>query len=61
MSGTLKKFDTSNIIVVKYLKDHSNDPYFVKKTEEVRALLKKSPIPESFKKKEKITHATSSW
>jgi hypothetical protein len=46
-----KKFDTSNIIVVKELRDYSNDPYLKKKEEDVRAFLKKNGFPKSVDKK----------
>jgi hypothetical protein len=53
MSEKLKKFDTSNIIIVKEMRDYSKDPYFIKKAEDARAFIEKHGLPESFKKKKK--------
>lgn len=53
MSKALKKFDTSNIIIVKEMRDYSKDPYFIKKAEDARAFIEKHGLPESFKKKKK--------
>jgi hypothetical protein len=53
MNDKLKNYDTSNIIVVKELKDYSKDPYFVKKAEKAREFLEKHPLPESMTKKKK--------
>ena len=35
-------------IIVKKLKDYSNDPYFVKKNEKAAETLKKTGLPEAF-------------
>ena len=48
-----KKSQSDNIIIVKKMRDYSNDPFFKKKAEEARVFLKKHPLPESFKKKTK--------
>jgi len=42
----------SHIVTVdKNMKDYSNDPFFVKKTEEAAAFLKKHGLPAGFGKK----------
>ncbi len=46
-----KKINTSNIIVVKELRDYSDDPYLKKKEEDVRAFLKKNGFPKFAEKK----------
>ena len=41
------------ITVVKKLKDHSSDPFFVKKNEKAAEVLKKYGIPGDLQKKER--------
>jgi hypothetical protein len=41
------------VAVDKNLKDYSNDPFFIKKRESALRLLKKSGLPDSFKKKKR--------
>jgi hypothetical protein len=48
---TIKKEQTSNVTIVKKMRDYSNEPAFKKKAENAIKFLKKHGIPESFKKK----------
>ena len=48
-----KKRKSNKIIIVEKMRDYSNDPVFKKKAEDARIFLKKHPLPESFKKKNK--------
>lgn len=50
---TGKKGKTDNITIVKKMRDYSNEPAFKKKAEDAIKFLKKSGLPESFKKKKK--------
>ena len=42
-----------NVILVKKMRDYSNDPAFKKKAEKATIFLEKYGLPESFKKKGK--------
>ena len=44
---------TGTITIVKKMRDYSKDPAFVKKAEEATAFLKKTGIPDRFRKKNK--------
>jgi len=48
-----KKEKTENVIIVKKMRDYSNEPAFKKKAEDAIKFLKKHGLPESFKKKKK--------
>jgi hypothetical protein len=39
-----------NAIVSDKVKDRSNDPFFVKKTQEAKEFLRKHPLPDHLKK-----------
>lgn len=47
----IKKIDTSEIKVVKNMRDYSNDPYFIKKAERAKAFIEKYGLP--FQEKDK--------
>ena len=47
---TTKKEQTSNVTIVKKMRDYSNELAFKKKAENAIKFLKKHGIPESFKK-----------
>jgi hypothetical protein len=49
--GRIKKLDTSEIKVVRNMRDYSNEPYFIKKAERAKAFLKKNGLPFQEKKK----------
>jgi len=49
MSATTSIEDyTKNIIIVKELRDYSNDPVFKKQVEEAKEFLKKHGLPKSY-------------
>lgn len=41
----IKKIDTSEIRVVKNMRDYSNDPYFKEKHERAKAFIEKNGLP----------------
>jgi hypothetical protein len=45
-----KKKHEVKVTIVKNMRDYSQDPFFVKKTESAKAFLKKHPLPPSEKK-----------
>ena len=49
MKTALNKL-TTNITVVKRMRDYSKDPFFIKKAEEMKALIKKYGVPARLKK-----------
>ena len=49
----IKKEKSSNVTVVKKLKDYSKQPAFKKKAEKAIAFLKKHGLPKAFTKKSK--------
>jgi hypothetical protein len=49
----IKKEKSSNVTVVKKLKDYSKQPAFKKKAEKAIAFLKKHGLPNAFTKKSK--------
>ena len=49
----IKKERSSNVAVVKKMKDYSNEPAFKKKADKATAFLKKNGLPKSFIKKTK--------
>jgi len=51
MPSAVNKNQSSNITIVKKMRDYSTDPFFKKKAEEAIKFLKKHGLPESFKKK----------
>lgn len=42
-----------NIIVVKEMRDYSNDPFVIKKAEKAAAFLEKHPLPKELTKTKK--------
>lgn len=48
-----KKEKSSNVTVVKKMRDYSKEPAFKKKAENAIAFLKKNGLPKAFKKKSK--------
>ena len=52
-SVAIKKQKTSEMSVVKKMRDYSEEPAFKKKAEKATAFLKKYGLPKSFKKKVK--------
>jgi len=53
MPATKIKKRSSNITIVKKMRDYSQEPFFKKKDESARAFLKKNGLPKSFKEKMK--------
>jgi hypothetical protein len=51
MPAVTKKEQTSNVTIVKKIRDYSNEPAFKKKAENAIKFLKKHGLPESIKKK----------
>lgn len=47
---TMKKEKSNEIIVVKKLRDYSNDPAFEKKAKKAKSFLKKHGLPKAFTK-----------
>jgi len=52
-SISMKKSKTSNITVIKKMKDYSQDVVFKKKADEAAAFLTKNGIPKKFTRKTK--------
>ena len=52
-AAAIKNDQSTNVTVVKKMRDYSNDPFFKKKAENAKAFLKKHGLPKSFKKKGK--------
>lgn len=50
MPTTNKKKKEPTYTIVKDMRDYSQEPYFLKKTESAKAFLKKHPLPPSEKK-----------
>lgn len=51
MPDTKIKKKSSDITIVKKMRDYSQEPFFKKKDESARAFLKKNGLPKSFKEK----------
>ena len=52
MSTTVsKKGNTEGIVIVKKMRDYSNEPAFKKKAESAAVFLKKHGLPKTFSKK----------
>lgn len=49
----VKKDKSGNVIVVKRMRDYSNEPAFKKKAEKAMGFLKKHDLPKSIAKKSK--------
>ena len=49
----IQKGKTSDVTVVKKMKDYSEEPAFKKKAEKATAFLKKHGLPKAFSKKKK--------
>ncbi|NML23258.1 hypothetical protein HHL16_20435 [Pseudoflavitalea sp. G-6-1-2] len=50
-TAAVKKGRMDEVIVVKKMRDYSNDPAFKKKAEEAKAFIKKHGLPDTFSKK----------
>ena len=48
MSATTTKKTSLKVVIVKKMKDYSKEPFFVKKAEDAKAILKKHGLPKSF-------------
>jgi len=53
MGVIARRKKSTDITVVKKMKDYSKEPAFVKKAEEAAALINKHGLPKRFKKKTK--------
>ena len=53
MASSIKKNNLPGIKVVKKMRDYSNDPFFKKKAEDAIEFLKKHPLPDREKNKNK--------
>jgi hypothetical protein len=45
MSATTTKKTSLKVVIVKKMKDYSKEPFFIKKAEDAKAILKKYGLP----------------